>query len=250
MHPMTVTVPIGCWLGATVLDVVGGEAGRPLARRLTALGLAAAVPAAASGTADWADTQGAERRVGVVHAVANIAASAAFGGSWLARRARRHALGRVLSGMGLVTVGAAGYLGGHLAYVRGVGVNTTAFQSGPDDWTPLADLRDLPVDEPVSIRSGGIGLVAVRRSERDDAVAVLEDRCSHRGGPLGEGWIDGDCVVCPWHGSSFELGSGRVRQGPASVAQPAYDTRVVDGRLEVRRTEHGALRRNPVGARA
>ncbi len=52
-------------------------------------------------------------------------------------------LGRALSGFGIAAIGCGGYLGGHLAYSRGVGVNTTAFQSGPTEWTPLCAVDDL-----------------------------------------------------------------------------------------------------------
>ena len=245
-HPMVIIVPMACWLGAAIVDLVGGDGSRRIARRLIGLGVVGAVPAAASGTADWLDTSGGERRVGTVHAIANLAATTLFGASWLARRADRTGLGRALSGVALSAVGTGGYLGGHLAYARGVGVNTTAFQSGPDDWTALGDLAELPVDAAVPVVCGSVQLVAIRRQE---GVDVLEDRCSHRGGPLSDGTVEGDCVECPWHGSRFDTRTGEVRRGPASIAQPAYETRIQDGRVEIRRTETGGLRRNPVGAR-
>ena len=54
------------------------------------------------------------------------------------------------------------------------------------------------------------------------------------GGPLDEGQRDGDTVVCPWHGSRFDLRDGAVLEGPAVFSQPAYDTRVVGGQVEIR----------------
>ena len=115
-----------------------------------------------TGTADWLDTSGDERRVGTTHALVNVAAAGLFAASWLVRRADRAGVGRLLSGAGLVAVGAAGYLGGHLAYVRGVGVNTTAFQSGPDQWTAVCLLDELPLAEPISIRHGAVQLVVIQ----------------------------------------------------------------------------------------
>jgi uncharacterized membrane protein len=128
---MLVVAPIGLWMSGAVLDAVGGERSASPARRLIGLGAVAAVPAAATGAADWRDTRSAEQRLGTVHALVNNAAMLTFVGSWAARVAGRDRLGRTLSRVGLVGVAIAGYLGGHLAYVRGVGVNTTAFQSGP-----------------------------------------------------------------------------------------------------------------------
>jgi nitrite reductase/ring-hydroxylating ferredoxin subunit len=65
-------------------------------------------------------------------------------------------------------------------------------------------------------------------------VHALADRCSHRGGPLHEGQLVDGCVQCPWHGSRFLLDDGTIARGPASRPQPAYETRVVEGRVQVR----------------
>lgn len=246
-HPMLIAFPIGCWVSAAIVDLFGGEGSRRIARRLIGFGVAGAVPAAATGTADWLDTSGDERRLGTAHALGNLTATTLFGASWFARGTGRTGLGRLLSGVALSAVGAAGYLGGHLAYAKGVGVNTTAFQSGPDDWTAVSDLDELPLDEAVPLDCGSVRLVAVRRAH---GVDVLEDRCTHRGGPLSDGTVRGDCVECPWHGSRFVTRTGEVRRGPASIEQPAYESRIREGRVEIRRIEHGDLRRNPVGAHA
>jgi nitrite reductase/ring-hydroxylating ferredoxin subunit len=76
--------------------------------------------------------------------------------------------------------------------------------------------------------------VLVARSESGDLCAIA-DTCSHLGGPLAEGSRDGDVVVCPWHGSRFDLCSGRVVEGPAVYDQPRFETRVLDGQVQVRR---------------
>lgn len=244
-HPMLIALPLGCWLSAAIVDLFGGDGSQRIARRLIGFGVAGALPAAASGTADWLDTSGEERRVGTVHAIGNLAATTLFGASWFARRSGRTGLGRALSTAAMSAAGAAGYLGGHLAYAMGVGVNTTAFQSGPDDWTGVAALDELPLDAPVPVDCGAVRLVAIRRAH---GVDVLEDRCTHRGGPLSDGTVEADCIECPWHGSRFATRTGEVHRGPASVAQPAYESRIRDGRVEVRRTETRGLRRDPVGA--
>lgn len=243
VHPMVVAVPIGTWIGAAVLDASGSSA--TAARRLIGVGTLAALPSAASGAADWFDTSGAEQRVGLAHALLNDVAVALFAASWISRRRRRSALAMALSGVGLGVVGVAGYLGGHLAYVRGVAVNTTAFQSGPSEWTRLIERDDLTRNEAVSATLDGLEFVVIDRSDRVD---VLEDRCTHRGAPLSEGSVTDDCIECPWHASRFDTRDGSVVAGPASVAQPAYASRIVDGWVEVRREELGGLRREPVGS--
>ena len=64
---------------------------------------------------------------------------------------------------------------------------------------------------------------------------AIEDRCSHDDGPLCEGdWDDETCtVVCPRHGSAFELATGRPRSLPAYLPVETYPVKVVDGVVKV-----------------
>jgi nitrite reductase/ring-hydroxylating ferredoxin subunit/uncharacterized membrane protein len=234
-------MPIGAWVSAAVLDGTGNTTA---ARRLVGLGCLAALPAAAAGANDWSTTDGAERRVGFVHALLNDAALTSYWLSWRARRRGNHTKGVALSLVGVGFLGAGGWLGGHLAYAQGVGVDTTAFQQVPQDWTDAGAESDVPAAGICQLTAYGIPLLITRRG--DGMVAML-DRCTHRGGPLSEGEVSGDCVVCPWHGSRFALADGSVRGGPASRPQPTLETRVRDGRVEVRRAEPRVLRTNPVG---
>jgi nitrite reductase/ring-hydroxylating ferredoxin subunit len=67
-------------------------------------------------------------------------------------------------------------------------------------------------------------------------IRALSGVCSHSGGPLPEGkLLDNDCVECPWHRSQFSMDDGSVHHGPATVAQPVYDVRIREGKVEVRR---------------
>jgi uncharacterized membrane protein len=123
VHPLLVTVPIGTWTSAILLDLTGKDAA--VARQLVGVGVLAAVPSALTGWSDWTQAGGPARRVGVVHAAANGVAIALFAGSYLARR-RSRAVGTALAMAGSGAVSVGGYLGGHLAYVQGVGVQTPA----------------------------------------------------------------------------------------------------------------------------
>ncbi len=69
----------------------------------------------------------------------------------------------------------------------------------------------------------------------DGDVRAVGGRCPHEGGPLGEGWLYRSQLVCPWHGPRFHLDSGEPAQGPSTAPLPCYETRVRDGRVEVRR---------------
>ncbi|MFD9006232.1 DUF2231 domain-containing protein [Streptomyces sp. NPDC059582] len=114
VHPVLVQVPIGCWLSATVVDVVPGA--QRAATTLTAVGLAGVTPAAVAGWADWADLPPAQARVGLVHAVTNVAAVACYTAALTARLRGRSAKGRLWALGGLTAVALSGALGGHVAY--------------------------------------------------------------------------------------------------------------------------------------
>jgi nitrite reductase/ring-hydroxylating ferredoxin subunit len=65
-------------------------------------------------------------------------------------------------------------------------------------------------------------------------IHALAARCSHMGGPLDEGELEDGCIRCPWHASVFRWRDGSVVQGPATAPQPRFESRVVDGRVQVR----------------
>src|SRR6478735_4121789 len=141
-HPLMTDVPIGTWTSAAILDIVGGTQSQAAARRLIATGILASLPTAASGLNDWADTTPASdevRRVGAVHGLLNVAALGLYAASLAARRAGNQGRGVALGLVGLGALGASGHLGGHLSYAKGVGVDMTAFESGPDEWTEVLD---------------------------------------------------------------------------------------------------------------
>ena len=61
----------------------------------------------------------------------------------------------------------------------------------------------------------------------------IDDVCPHRGGPLSEGPIEGESVVCPWHGSSFNIKTGAVEKPPARERVTPYNVRVQGSDIEV-----------------
>jgi 3-phenylpropionate/trans-cinnamate dioxygenase ferredoxin subunit len=62
---------------------------------------------------------------------------------------------------------------------------------------------------------------------------AIGDVCSHDNGPLGEGEIEGNKIICPRHGARFDIQTGKALSLPAIVDIPAYPIRVVDGQIEV-----------------
>jgi uncharacterized membrane protein len=143
LHPAAVLLPIGAWTSALAADLLGEP---KAARKLTGVGCLTALPAALAGAADWMSTDRAVRRVGLVHGAVNSSALVVFCMSWRARGRGRRARGLLLSLVGNGLVGAGGWLGGHLAYSQGVGVDTTGFARRQDrvagqqiDGTPVGE---------------------------------------------------------------------------------------------------------------
>jgi len=234
LHPLLQLAPLGTWTSAVILDLVGGEDGESSADLLIGTGLLATVPTVVTGWSDYADTTVASdrvRRIGILHAAANVTGAALFGASLLARGRDARGRGKLLAMAGMGAVSAGGWLGGHLSYAEGVGVDNTVFEQYPSEWTAVIEDAQVLEGQPQRVEVEGTPLLVVRDGGE---VRVLADRCTHRGGPLSGGEISDGCVTCPWHGSRFRLTDGSVERGPAAFPQPALDVRVTGGTVEVR----------------
>jgi len=239
LHPVLAQVPVGSWVSAGLLDLIPPL--RPAATTLIGAGVAAAVPTAVAGAADWSEAATGVRRLGVVHATANTAALGLYVGSLVARGRGRAALGRGLAYAGLGIAGSSAAIGGHMSYSQSAGVShsAAAARALTSEWIDLGPLDDLPEGRP-TLRTGkgtstAVPLAVVRRGTRVD---VFIAACSHLSGPLDDGSIDvirgTECLVCPWHGSAFDLDSGEPRRGPAANAQEKLEVRMSAGRVMAR----------------
>jgi nitrite reductase/ring-hydroxylating ferredoxin subunit/uncharacterized membrane protein len=231
LHPLLTDVTLGALVSSVVLDLAGGRRSGPAADRLIWLGILSALPTAASGAADWGDTKPGERRVGLVHAAANTVGLGLFCASLAARRRGRRAKGVALSLAGAGVLGVGGYLGGHLTYALGLGVDRTAFDSRPEEWTDAVSAQAVWEGRLTHAVVGCVELVLTRH---DGGIVALSNLCTHRGAPLHEGRICDGAIVCPWHQSVFRLADGGIEQGPATTPAPRWEARVRAGRVEVR----------------
>ena len=233
-HPLMTDVPIGTWTSAVILDWIGGRESAKAADRLIGVGLVAAVPTFVSGWSDWADSTLSSddiRRMGLIHAALNGTAANLFLGSLVARRRGRRGTGKLLGLAAISSLGAGGWLGGHLSYSQASGVDQTALEEGPGQWSPALPEAELPEGQAACAHVDDVRVLLVRQGGR---VWALANRCTHRGGPLHEGEVGDGTITCPWHQSTFALADGSVERGPAAYPQPAYDVRSRDGMLEVR----------------
>jgi nitrite reductase/ring-hydroxylating ferredoxin subunit/uncharacterized membrane protein len=215
----------------------GAERAADLALKTSAVG---AVAAAAAGLADWQHANGRDRQVGMVHALANSTALALNLVS-IALRARGHRReGRLASAAGWACMFVGGYLGGHMVYRRRIGVDHADRSLEPRGFKPVLPLAELKENRPrrIELWDGDIGqAVGVALVRHKGRVHAMGARCSHMGGPLDQGWILNGVLVCPWHGSRYDLETGCPTSGPSTCPQPRYEVRPRGGIVETRREQ-------------
>jgi nitrite reductase (NADH) small subunit len=98
------------------------------------------------------------------------------------------------------------------------------------EWVRLCGVEDVPkVGEVMVAEAKG---VAVCVANVEGRLCALNNVCPHRGGPLGEGWVEGEAVVCPWHSWAFSTTTG-VAEAPEKGKVDVYPVKVEGGDLMV-----------------
>jgi nitrite reductase/ring-hydroxylating ferredoxin subunit/uncharacterized membrane protein len=238
LHPVLTDVPVGAWTAALALDAreiaTGDRAYGRAADFVLGVGLVAAVGAAITGLTDWSETEGRARRLGLLHGLLNVGATALVATSYALRRKGARPAGRATALAGYGIAAASAYLGGNLVYRERIGV-THAVVAEPEQFTRVFESRALPDN---SMRKAVIEDASFLLVRQHGRVCALAHSCAHLAGPLSEGTLKDGSVVCPWHGSEFALDDGRVLNGPATEPQPCFEVRERDGWIELRRGIH------------
>lgn len=250
LHPVVTDIPIASWLLTAIFDIVWllDPAGNAWAARgaqaTTLIGVAGALSAILTGMADWSDSYGHERRVGLWHGLLNTLATLLYaisaaqrfdlfaGRLDLSPHAGESVAATIVGFAGLGTMLVAAFLGGDLVFRNAVGVDHTHFEPAVEDFERAAALADLPERGLHRVVVSGAPVLLIRMGEQ---VYAVGSTCSHEGGPLHEGELQKFAVQCPWHGSRFNIKTGRVLTGPATAPIPRYDVRLRDGQVEVKR---------------
>jgi nitrite reductase/ring-hydroxylating ferredoxin subunit/uncharacterized membrane protein len=239
LHPVFVTVPLGAWTTTLMFDIAWlknrDESSARAADATMWLGLAGAAVSAITGATNWLDTDGMEKRTGMLHALLNTGIAATNLLSALLRLIGMRRTAITLATVGYAVALYSAYLGGELSFSDAVEVNHVAWESGPDDFVPVMNEQDLVPGKLTRVDADGMSAVLYKDGH---AIYALAATCSHLGGPLDEGQVKDGVVYCPWHNSGFRLCDGSVVHSPSVYAQPTFAVRIRDSKIELRRLEH------------
>jgi nitrite reductase/ring-hydroxylating ferredoxin subunit/uncharacterized membrane protein len=239
LHPALVDIPLGAWSATTMFDLAWlgnpSEANAKGADATLWLGLVGAIGSAVTGLTNWVDTDGPEKRTGMLHGLLNGGITVLNLASALLRASGQRRSAITLSTTAFAVSLYSAYLGGDLSYASGVNVNHVAWYGGPDDFVAVMDVADLPEGKPKRVDAAGIPAVLVKDGGNIQAIAAI---CSHMGGPLDEGSYADGVIHCPWHNSGFFMCDGSIANSPAVYAQPTFEVRTRNGKIELRRLEH------------
>ncbi len=262
LHPFLVHFPVGLFVLSLLLDLASlaapGVPGLVRGAFYTIIvGLVTALIAAIPGFVDYSEIRRDRpgKTVATAHMLLNLLMVALYAVNLglrvsLVDEPKTPMAPLILSVIGVIILSISGYLGGHMIYSDGIAVGrhrrkvpipeeTLHFSASGVSHNPadasagLAFVPTIPVDR---LRNK-----ETLRVQIDDEVMVLaklegsfyafQEFCTHRFGPLSEGSFHDDEVQCPWHGSCFDVRTGRVTHGPAKVDLKTYPVQIRDSRV-------------------
>lgn len=252
LHPALVHLPIALFPLSFILDLASWVSPRPelgLVRGAfiaIAVGIASAVVAAIAGMVDYTTLRDDHpaKKTATLHMLLNLVAVGLFAAGLGLRYGslaldRTAALPLLISAVALGLLGYSGYLGGDLVYNDGIGVGRHRRRTPlPEKTIELRTSGTAPVtlgSTPL-VREGetarfDVNGTVVTLARSNGGLCGFQEFCTHRYGPLSEGKIANGEVVCPWHGSRFNLVTGQVAAGPAKVDLRTFPVEEHDGKV-------------------
>src|SRR5215813_14103748 len=248
IHPMLVAFPIGLWIASWIFDILGSirDSNYLWAASFycAVFGICGALLAAVPGAIDWLTVvppNSSAKNRGAIHGSLNVLILIAF----LVIAFRRGSAANpadgielTISTIAIVTLGISGWLGGTLAYRNQIGVDRRYAGAGQlkertlDSWErPVCNQSELGDGQVMLAKIQNERVVVARCS---DGMVAFSDHCTHKGGPLSDGALVGCTIQCPWHGSQFDIRSGRVVAGPAREKIKTYDIEIRAGEVYVK----------------
>ena len=247
IHPMLVVLPLGLFLGSWIFDLIGKATNNELlwaaSYYCAIVGIVGGFCAAIPGLIDWIGVvppRSSAKNRGLLHAGLNTLALIAFIAIAVHRSSSIAEPGAFELGLMTITIvvlGISGWLGGTLAYRNQIGVDHRYASAGQwkerilESWArPACNQSELSEGQMMLVRVGGERVVVGRCPE---GIVAFSDHCTHKGGPLSDGALVGCTVQCPWHGSQFDVHSGRVVAGPAKSKIDVYQIEIRSGEVYI-----------------
>jgi uncharacterized membrane protein/nitrite reductase/ring-hydroxylating ferredoxin subunit len=239
IHPMLIPFPFAFLTGAFVFDAAGWWLAVSDFQRTGAYialaGIGTALLAAVPGFIDYLYTvppESSGKKRATKHMAVNLTAVALFAAGWFLRGGSAGAVTPTLLALEFAAVGllmTGGYMGGTLVYRNMSGVDHRYADTGkwseqtverkPGEPIVIEKPDDLEVDQMRLLLLGDRRLVLART---ESGWAAFDDHCTHRGGSLAGGVMICGTVQCLWHGSQYDVTTGKVKSGPAKVSIGAY----------------------------
>ena len=91
------------------------------------------------------------------------------------------------------------------------------------EFVRVASLAEVPLGEMHIVELDGDPVVLANVGGQ---IFAFAGECTHRGGPLGDGTLEGDVVICPWHGGQFNVRTGQVVGPPPESPVATYQVQV------------------------
>lgn len=245
LHPILVSFPISLFSGAFLLDVL-----TMLTNNVSFMqagyyallgGLLSALLAAVPGILDYIYTvppESSAHKRATKHALYNSTAVIIFAAAFFMRHENGDNLKIIIlmEGIGVILLCIAGWLGGTLLVRNQIGIDHRYADAGKwkeevietkENIVRIHKAEELKLNQMMLLRINEKRIVIAKK---EGGLVAFDDRCSHRGGSLADGSIICGTVQCPWHGSQFDVCSGKMKVGPAKENISTYSI-IQDGNV-------------------
>jgi nitrite reductase/ring-hydroxylating ferredoxin subunit/uncharacterized membrane protein len=243
LHQILVGFPIAFFAGTLFFDIMAFIGPNPdmamTAFYLNIGGIAMGLLAAVPGIIDFRYTippDSSAKKRAVKHGLLNTSAIILFVLSAVLKmdHAGNELVIICIEIIGVVLLGIAGWLGGTLVVRNQIG--TDIRYAGAGKWNEAyisTGRKIIPVGKADELQAGQMKLIHLNGkrivlARGDTGYSAFDDHCPHRGGSLAAGALICNTVQCPWHGSQFDIRSGRVVSGPAKDGIAVYKLSVRD----------------------
>ena len=245
IHPILVPFPLAFLIGALVFDILGliydKDSFFVTGKYLSIAGIISALGAAIPGIIDYTSTvppKSSAKKRATKHGLINITAVILFSIAVINKYdSANFSLIIILEVAGLICLGIGGWMGGTLSYRNQIGVDIRYANAGK--WNEIklesahgnyevAKMDELKSNQMKLIRVGDKRIVL---GKTEKGFFAFDDFCTHKGGSLAGGALICGTVQCPWHGSQFDVESGKLKAGPAKKNIKTYQIKEKEGKI-------------------